>query len=138
MKYFKIMITLFLIGTFGFLNLVSAAEQKGEKSKFKVAAVFPGSIQDADYNTLGYMALQEVGKAYSNVEVAYSERVAVPDVERVMKEYINDGCKVMWVHGAQFNTIANNIGPNYPNVTFVFEVDEKPEKPLPNFCAVCR
>lgn len=46
--------------------------QEESGAKLRVAAIVPGSIQDADYNTLGYRALQQVGDEYS-VETAYSE-----------------------------------------------------------------
>ena len=88
-----------------------------EATKYKFASVFPGSIQDADYNTLGYIATQDVGKRF-NIDIAYSEKVAVPDAERVMKEYINDGFNIIWVHGSQFNGAALNLADEYTDVVF--------------------
>jgi hypothetical protein len=44
------------------------------KLKYKLAALFPGTIQDADYNTLGYLAINDL-KASMGIDVAYSERV---------------------------------------------------------------
>lgn len=127
MKRFKLVVILVLIGLLGSLSFFSACSPKveEEKPKFKLATVMPGSIQDADYNTIGYIATQEVGKEYS-VESAYSEKVAVPDSERVMKEYISDGYNVIWVHGAQFNGSALKLADENPNVTFIIEVDSKP------------
>lgn len=92
----------------------------------KIAAVFPGSIQDADYNTIGYIALQEAANG-SGIKSAYSEKVAVPDAERVLKEYINADFGIIFVHGAQFNGAVAKVAPNYPEVTFIIEVDAKPE-----------
>jgi len=69
-------------------------------TKLKVAAVFSGSTTDADYNSLGLLALEQAKT--KGVETAYSESVAVPDVERVMKEYLADGYNVIWTHGSQF------------------------------------
>ncbi|MCS6843950.1 MAG: hypothetical protein NZ528_06445, partial [Caldilineales bacterium] len=62
---------------------------------YKLAALFPGVITDADYNTLGYIGVTEVGKKLG-IETAYSERVAVPDVERAMREYIADGYNIIF------------------------------------------
>ncbi len=97
----------------------------------KIAAVFPGSIQDADYNTIGYIALQEAANA-EGIKSAYSEKVAVPDAERVLKEYINADFSIIFVHGAQFNGAAAKVAPNYPDVTFIIEVDAKPDTLSPN------
>ncbi|HMN12169.1 MAG TPA: BMP family ABC transporter substrate-binding protein, partial [Bellilinea sp.] len=67
----------------------------GEKNTYKLAAIFPGVITDADYNTLAYVGVTELQKS-AGVETAYSESVAVPDVERVMREYIDNGFNIIW------------------------------------------
>lgn len=126
-KRIKLFVILVLILPLGSLPFFSACSPRvdEEKPKFKLATVMPGSIQDADYNTIGYFATQEVGKEYS-VESAYSEKLAVPDSERVMKEYISDGYNIIWVHGAQFNGSALKLADENPNVTFIIEVDSQP------------
>jgi basic membrane protein A and related proteins len=123
----------------GLLGFAVGAEGTKEtaRPKLKIAAVLPGSIQDADYNALGYLALEEAKKAFG-AETAFSEKVAVPDAERVMKEYINEGYGVIWVHGNQFNSAALKIGPTSPNTIFIIEGDGKPDQALPNFWYVDR
>jgi basic membrane protein A len=114
----------------------AAAFAEGTKeaagSKMRVAALFPGSIQDADYNALGYLALEEAKKAFG-IETAFSEKVAVPDAERVMREYVNEGYNVIWVHGNQFNSAAFKVGPGAPDTVFIVEGDGRPDAPLANF-----
>lgn len=111
--------------------------KEAARPKLRVAAVLPGSIQDADYNALGYLALEEAKKAFG-AETAFSEKVAVPDAERVIKEYINEGYGVIWVHGNQFNSAAFKIGPTAPNTIFIVEGDGKPDAALPNFWYIDR
>lgn len=98
--------------------------------KYKLAAIFPGTIQDADYNTLGYLALSDV-KSTFGIDTAYSERVAVADAERIMKEYISLGYNLIWAHGGQFLSAVLSVARQYPNVIFIGEADtpvqEKPE-----------
>ncbi len=89
---------------------------------FKLAAIFPGTIQDADYNTLGYLALQHV-KVKFGIDTAYSEKVAVPDCERVIKEYIGMGYNIIWTHGGQFLRTSLKVAQEYPNVIFIVETD---------------
>lgn len=103
-----------------------------DEVEYKLAALFPGSIQDADYNTLGYMTTEKVGEEYG-IEIAYSEQIAVPDVERVMKEYIDGGYNIIWIHGSQFNGAALEIGDEFPDVSFIIEVDAAPDELKPNF-----
>uniref|UniRef100_UPI002ADE5E9C BMP family ABC transporter substrate-binding protein n=1 Tax=Bellilinea sp. TaxID=2838785 RepID=UPI002ADE5E9C len=78
-----------------------AAQETGKT--YKLAAIFPGVITDADYNTLAYVGISELQKA-TGVQTAYSESVAVPDVDRVMREYIDGGYNIIWTHGGQFLT----------------------------------
>src|SRR5690554_5561018 len=59
----------------------------GEGSDLRFAMILPGPIQDADYNAIGYEAVQAVGSELG-VETAYSEEVPVADAERVAREYI--------------------------------------------------
>lgn len=128
----KSIIMLFiLIGLLVLLPLASCRRVEEKKPVYKLATVMPGSIQDADYNTLGYIATQEVGKEFG-IDVAYSEKVAVPDVERVMKEYIADGFNIIWVHGGQFNSAALKLADENPNVTFIIEVDTEIKDRKPN------
>jgi basic membrane lipoprotein Med (substrate-binding protein (PBP1-ABC) superfamily) len=86
----------------------------------KMAMILPGSIQDADFNTVGYVALQEVAKSHA-VSVAYSESIAVADAERVSREYVTAGYDIIAYHGGQFPTIARKLAAQFPNVIFIQE-----------------
>lgn len=107
------------------------------QTKVRLAAIFPGSIQDADYNALGFVAMQTVEKKYK-IETAFSERVAVPDAERVLREYVNEGFNVIWVHGNQFNSAADKVADAYPKTTFIVEGDGKPANAKANLWYVDR
>ncbi len=91
----------------------------------QVAAIFSGPTTDADYNALGLQALQE---AESNgAQIAYSESVAVPDIERVLQEYVADGFDVIWTHGSQFYEATATVAEQNPEVNFIGEFDGEPE-----------
>ena len=92
--------------------------------KWKMAALFPGVITDADYNTLGYLGLTEV-KSSLGVETAYSESVAVPDIDRAMREYIDQGYNIIWTHGSQFLNQTIDLAKQMPNVVFIAEGDSE-------------
>jgi len=96
--------------------------QPPASKQYKLAAIFPGSVQDADFNTLGYLAVVKAGSTYG-ITTSYSDNVAVPDAARVLTEYINLGYNILWVHGAQFNTAALQLAAQYPNVIFIVETD---------------
>jgi basic membrane protein A len=100
-----------------------AAEPTAEPTKeYKLAAIFPGVITDNDYNTLAYVGMNEA-KDTLGIEAAYSESVAVPDVDRVMREYIDAGYNIIWTHGGQFITQTVELAKVFPNVVFIAEGD---------------
>lgn len=105
--------------------------------QLKVAAVFSGSTTDADYTSLGLLALEQAKKA-QGAQTAFSENVQVPDVERVMKEYLADGFNVVWTHGSQFFEATNKLAQQNPDVTFIGEFDAEPKNPPANLWVIDR
>lgn len=108
--------------------LLAACAQPGEQpaaetgKEYKLAAIFPGVITDNDYNTLAYVGMTEAQKSLG-IEAAYSESVAVPDVDRVMREYVDAGYNIIWTHGGQFITQTVELAKVFPNVIFIAEGD---------------
>ena len=112
---------------FSFLLLVLLAACGGGETaenagNYRLAAIFPGTVTDADYNTLGNLGIEAVN-ADLGVETAYSESVAVPDVERVMREYIDDGFNIIFTHGGQFLSQTLELANEFPDVNFIAEAD---------------
>jgi len=92
---------------------------------YKLAAIFPGVISDSDYNTLGYLGAEAVQKDMG-VEMAYSESVAVPDIDRVMREYVDQGYNIIWTHGGQYVNQTIELAKAFPEVIFIAEGDAQP------------
>ncbi|MDR5695052.1 MAG: BMP family protein [Armatimonadota bacterium] len=117
------------MGVFLLTVLLPMAPEVGAApaGRFKLAGVFPGVITDADYNTLGFVALRSV-KSEMGVEIGYSEGVAVPDVERVMREYIDLGYNIIWTHGGQFIGQTQKLAREFRNVIFIGEADAPVER----------
>jgi basic membrane protein A len=101
-------------------GLVAAPSAAEAQTKHKMAMIMPGPIQDADFNALGYVALQEVAKAFG-IEVAHSESVSVADAERVSREYINSGFDIIGYHGGEYPTVMRKLAGQFPNVAFIQE-----------------
>lgn len=114
-----------------------APEEEHAESEHKMAAIFPGVITDADYNTLGYIGLTAVQKELG-IEIAYSESVAVPDVDRVMREYIDDGFNIIFTHGGQFVSQTKELAAEFPEVYFIAEGDGDVEDAPANFWIIDR
>lgn len=86
----------------------------------KLAMIFPGTIQDADFNTVGYQGLLEAKKVHG-IEVAHSENVSVADAERVAREYIGAGYRILAFHGGQFVAVSRKLAPLFPGVAFIMQ-----------------
>jgi basic membrane protein A len=97
----------------------------GDAEAPRIAAVFSGVTTDADYTFLGLEAL-EAAEADFGAETTYSESVAVPDAERVLREYVADGFSVVWTHGSQFYDATVKVAAEAPDVTFIAEQDTEP------------
>ncbi|HEY8414694.1 MAG TPA: BMP family protein [Thermaerobacter sp.] len=91
-----------------------------DQAKARVAMILPGTVEDADYNFVGYQALQSL-KEELGVDVAYQERVAPADAERVARGFINDGYNIIAFHGGQFVTTVQKLAPQFPDVNFIME-----------------
>jgi basic membrane protein A and related proteins len=91
----------------------------------RIAAVFSGTTTDADYTFLGLQALQAAEKDFG-AETTYSESVAVPDAQRVLREYVADGNTVIWTHGSQFYDATVAVAKEAPDVVFIAEQDTQP------------
>ncbi len=124
----KLLSLISLLVILGALAACGGAEEApatgGEMSAkdLKLAAIFPGTITDADYNTLGHVGITAV-KDDLGVEIAFSETVAVPDVDRVMREYIDDGSNIIFTHGGQFLNQTMELAKEFPDVYFIAEAD---------------
>jgi basic membrane protein A len=108
-----------------------APKTSEEKPTFKMAAIFIGVIEDADWNTLGYIGLQEAGNAF-NLETAYSQKVAVSDAESAMREYIAAGYNIIFADSAEYAVPTLKIADEFPDVTFIAYAEEEPTDPKPN------
>ena len=107
------------------------------KKELKVAALFSGSATDADYNSLGLLALEAAEKEHG-AETAHLRERSVPDAERVMKEYLADGYNVIWSHGSQYFEATSKLAKQNPDVTFIGEFDNKPKESVPNLWVLDR
>lgn len=115
----------------------SPASSGDPQASMRIAGVFSGAVTDADYNALGWVALDEAGKKYG-AHTSFSENVAVPDVERVMREYVADDYTIVWSHGSQFYQQTLKLAKEFPDVTFIGEFDAEPKDLPPNLWVIDR
>jgi basic membrane protein A len=99
---------------------VPAEEPSAEEpvEKFKVAMLLSGPINDAGWNASAYDGLM-LAESSMDVEVAYSEGVAMPDAEAALTDYAIAGYDLIIAHGFQFTDPAKNVAPDFPESKFI-------------------
>ncbi len=107
-----------VLGLAGMLGGPPAA--RAAEGKPRLAMILSGTVQDADFNTVGYLGMLEVQKQHG-IEVAYSENVSAADWERVAREYINSGHRIILFHGGQFVAVTRKLAPLFPDVIFIMQ-----------------
>lgn len=102
----------------------AGTESTGPLSSLKIATIFSGKVTDADFTQLGLLGLQAVED--QGATVTYAESVPVPDVEKVIRDYVADGNTVIWTHGSQFYDATVKVAADNPDVHFIAETEGQP------------
>jgi basic membrane protein A len=104
---------------------------------FNLVAIFPGVVTDADFNTLGYIGINEVQRDL-DINTAYVENVAEYDLDAIIRGYIADGYNIVWAHGGQYVDTTVDLARHFPNVYFIAEGDEPVADPPANLWFIDR
>lgn len=92
-------------------------ENAQEEKSFQVAMVMTGPINDAGWCESAYKGLM-AAKDQFKVETAYSENVAQPDIDAVIRDYADKGYDLIICHGFEFSDPVKAISPEYPDSIF--------------------
>jgi basic membrane protein A and related proteins len=86
----------------------------------RIAALFPGRIDDMSFNQQMYEGLMRLKERMGDqVEVTYTEGVyQVVDIEPALRDYASQGYDLIIGHGFQFQDPVMAVAANYPNVHF--------------------
>lgn len=102
-------------------------------AELRVAAVFPGSINDEGFNQAGYQGLMTIKERFG-AEVAFSELTPVADFVNTYRDFAEQGYNVIIGHGFEFGDIALEVAPDYPDVKFI--VGSNPDVSAPNVAGI--
>jgi len=111
-----IVILIILVGIFAYVAFTPKAPVAPEK--VRIAAVFPGTIEDLSWNTDAYKALLAIQKDF-NVDVAFTDRVGPADWEKVGATYAAQGYNAVYLHGAEFSDVGPKLAAQYPKTFFI-------------------
>jgi basic membrane protein A and related proteins len=88
-----------------------------DAKKAMVALLLPGTINDAGWSAAGYNGLMEGQKKY-DLDVAYTESVALVDHESTLRDYASRGYGLIICHGDEFSDAVKKVAPDFPNTMF--------------------
>lgn len=94
----------------------SASESTAKSGGLRVALLLPGSLNDGGWNAAAYNGLMELkNKGY---DCAFTESVAVTDIEQGFRNYASEGYELVIGHGAEFGEPAMRVAPEFPDTHF--------------------
>ena len=83
----------------------------------RVALVLPDVITDLSWNAVAYHGLEEASQELG-VEFTYQERVADADVERVMRDYAEQGYDMILAESFNYQDATIRVAKDYPDIKF--------------------
>lgn len=114
---FKRLLVIILVVAFLF-TACAKKEASAEEGVFKVAMLTSGPVNDGGWNAAAYQGLLDIGEKLG-FETAYTENVAVADIEAGYIDYASQGYDLIIGHGFEFGDPAVRVGERYPDTKFV-------------------
>lgn len=84
----------------------------------KVAALFPGLVDDQSWNQAGFAGLKRA-ETESGAEISYTEKVTQDQQVEVFRNYAQQGNQVIIGHGGEYMDAALLVAAEFPEVQFV-------------------
>ncbi|RLG77133.1 MAG: BMP family ABC transporter substrate-binding protein [Thermoprotei archaeon] len=86
------------------------------QEELKIAVIYVTPIEEP-WNMALHQAMTWAQQNL-NIKYTYVEKVHEADVERVIRQYINEGYKVIFPHSWGYNEVTRNLAPEFPDVLF--------------------
>lgn len=109
-------LTLVLLSLFLITSIQISPAQAQEK--LKVAFVYVGPVGDFGWSYAHDQGRKYLEETLDYVETAYTESVAPPDVERVIRDYAQKGYQVIFTTSFEFMDPTLEVAKEFPEVIF--------------------
>jgi len=108
----------FIVGAGAAATLPLLVGRASAADPLKVGYIYVGPINDGGWNTAHEAGRQQMLKTLGDkVTSVYVENVAEgPDSERVMRDLVNQGCKLIYATSVGYNDFALKIAKAFPDV----------------------
>ena len=95
-----------------------SSTQNEQSGKMKVALLLGSTIDDEGWSQTSYEGFKKAEKDF-NFEGAYTESIALPDQEAVVRNYASSGYEVIVLSSADFTDVGVNMATKYPDIKFI-------------------
>lgn len=110
-------------GFFGLFGDDDEKEEAKKSDKIRVALVIPSTIDDMSWSQAlyeGALAVQKE-KGKEKFEIKVSERLwNAVDAGAAIRQYASQGYNIIIAHGAQYQSLLDEIAPDFPNTSFAY------------------
>lgn len=110
--------------SFFLIALVACGPKPSATGVFRVGLITPGSIADAAWNSGAYAGLQAIRDSLQ-VEVSHVEARTPGEQQEALRAYAEQGYRLVFGHGFEFQGPAERIGNEYPKTIFVVTSGER-------------
>lgn len=113
-----VLLAMCLLCLTGASSLDEISRSKGT-SELKVALLDAGPIGDHGYTYESHVGAAKMAKMLGYVTLSERENAAGPNASRIMREYADNGYRVIFCHGEEFEDALKEVAPDYPETVFL-------------------
>jgi len=110
------LLLIFLIGEIS----ATDSDNKSSESQLKVALLDYGPIGDHGWTYEGHMGAIEMARRLPYVSLSERESVSGSNASQVLREYAQNGTKLIFCHSGSFEQAIREAAPEYPDVIFMW------------------
>ncbi len=105
---------------FGFclFSLVACSKEQKSPNQFRVALLSPGPVSDAGWNAAAYEGLQRIENEL-NASISQIETKTPSEFEEAFRNYAQQGYRLVFGHGFEFQDAAAAVAPDFPQTVFI-------------------
>jgi basic membrane protein A len=105
-----------LIGAGG----VAAVNGSSEKSELNVTLLDFGPVGDHGWTYEAHLGASKMAQKQSFVKLSERENAAGPGAPQILREYAQNGAKLIFCHSYNFIDAIKEVAPEYPDVVFMW------------------
>ncbi|HDQ14026.1 MAG TPA: BMP family ABC transporter substrate-binding protein [Sediminispirochaeta sp.] len=94
------------------------ASGEGLEERMKVALLLTATIDDEGWSQTSYRGFKRAEEDFG-FKGAYTESIALPDQEAVVRNYATSGYEVIVLSSADFTDVALNMAEKFPDIKFI-------------------